>query len=198
MILISGVAKAQLPTSNLLLSDVLDTLNETSLDDACLSSSVNKYGLDAMYCPGADTTARLSNLQTNKNMSYLKGYRHSAVKPTGCDSQTQYSGGQSYPTTVVVELGSGTGTVSFDYDAAAIPDKFVVFFNGVEVINTGYRGSTQLQDDLDAVLDPDEIIQGNGVGSDSFTKNSTISTCMVYVYAPLSNTGWSFTVGCPE
>jgi len=76
-----------LATSDLLIEDILDILSITSKDakDIFYNGStlktisefgnlVSKSGLDATYCPGADADARLSNLLSDRDLSYFKGY----------------------------------------------------------------------------------------------------------------------------
>ena len=125
-----------------------------------------------------------------------------AIPTIPCGAGSSYSGGEAYPTIQQVTLGSDTGTVYLQYNAYSIPDKFIVEFDGVEVINTGYVGDayhqTSLNNALAALGEPAETIQGTGSGSVSFNKTSTVSTAIVKVYAPMSGTGWNFTLGCPE
>ncbi len=77
----------------------------------------------------------------------------------------------------------------------------IVIFDGVEVINTGYRGDVSYQSALDAELAsrslPPETITAPGSGSTSFNKTTATTTAIVRVYAPLTGTAWSFTLGCP-
>lgn len=124
-----------------------------------------------------------------------------SIEGESCGVPIPYTGGQTYPTIQVINLGSGTGTVVLDYDAFGIPDKFIVEFDGVEVINTGYRGDSGYQSFLDASLASygasPETIMGRPTGSDSFVKSTATTTATVYVYAPISGTAWSFTLQCP-
>ncbi|WP_292892545.1 hypothetical protein, partial [Nonlabens sp.] len=118
-----------------------------------------------------------------------------------CGSATSYQGGQAFPTEYQVNLGTGTGDVILDFNANQIPDKFIVIFDGVEVINTGYRGSTAYQGQLDAALSgrglPSETIQGTGAGSTYFTKTTSTTTATIKVFAPLDQTAWTVTLNCP-
>ncbi len=122
--------------------------------------------------------------------------------PIACGEQGEFQGGSTFPSVVEIILGSDTGTVTFDYNAFNIPDKFIVYFDGVEVINTGYRGNSSYQAQLDANLTsrgvPTETIQGTGVGNDSFNKNTATTSAFVYVWAPLPSTAWNFTLNCPS
>jgi hypothetical protein len=118
-----------------------------------------------------------------------------------CGSATSYTGGQSFPTEYQVNLGTDTGSVTLDFNANTIPDKFIVVFDGVEVINTGYRGSTSYQSQLDAELIsrglPTETIVGTGQGTASFNKTTSTTTATIKVYAPLDQTAWTVTLNCP-
>lgn len=119
-----------------------------------------------------------------------------------CDGGTQYSGGEAFPTTTVVNLGEETGTVVFDFNAYNVPDKFIVEYNGTEVINTGYRGGVSYQSQLDTLLAnrglPSETITSPGSGTVSFTKTSSSpTTATVKVFGPFPGTGWDFTLYCP-
>lgn len=120
---------------------------------------------------------------------------------TPCTSAVQYEGGLSYPTTTYVTIGNNTGVVTLDYNAFGIPDKFIVLFDDVEVINTGYRGNPEEQVSLDNALaglgEPSETIQGLGSGSASFNKTTSSTIAIIRVYAPLSSTSWIFTLSCP-
>jgi hypothetical protein len=119
-----------------------------------------------------------------------------------CGEEIQYTGGESYPTEQIVTLGSDLGTVTLSYNAFGIPDKFIVIFDGVEVINTGYRGDasqqTALNDALSLRGEGPETIQGTGVGSATFNKNSSTTTAILRIYAPMSGTSWEAQLSCPE
>ena len=118
-----------------------------------------------------------------------------------CGTQYPYSGGENFPTLLNINLGAGTGTVTLNFDARSIPDKFEVWFDGVKVIDTGYRGSATYQSNLDADLAlrglPSETIAGVGSGSANFNKTTHTEVALVKVYGPLENTFWSLTLGCP-
>jgi hypothetical protein len=113
------------------------------------------------------------------------------------------SGGTAYPLEVwITDMGAATGYVTLTYDMNEQPDKFIVEIDGLEVLNTGYRGDTSLQSALDAKLAsyglPSETISGNGTGTASFFKSSATTIAVVKVYAPLEETLWSFSVACPD
>ena len=74
-------------------------------------------------------------------------------------------------------------------------------FDGVEVINTGYRGDASQQTALNNALAakgaPAETIVDVGSGSTSFFKNTATTKATVEVWAPMDGTAWNFTMACP-
>ena len=127
------------------------------------------------------------------------------VVPVGpvvpCDTGTSYSGGSAFPDVQVIELGATTGVVTLTFNAISVPDKFIIEFDGSEVINTGYRGSANKQGQLNTALAdrglPPETIQGIGQGTATFNKTTSTTTATLKVFAPLPGTSWSCTVSCP-
>lgn len=132
---------------------------------------------------------------------YIESTADTPTSPITCGSSASYTGGEVFPSEEFITLGSGTGTVTLNYDALSIPDKFEVWFDGIKVIDTGYRGDSSYQSALDAELTsrgvPTETIAGIGAGTATFTKSTASVTALVRVYAPLPGTGWSFTLECP-
>jgi len=126
----------------------------------------------------------------------INGYCYAQTTPiVACNASTSYSGGTGFAS-YGITLGSATGTVTLNYDAYNVPDRFRVVWNGVEVINTGFRGNAANNSALNAAGYPSVV--GSGSGSVTFSKNSTYpTTAIVYVDAPLSNTAWEFTLSCP-
>lgn len=91
-----------------------------------------------------------------------------------------------------VDLGTATGLVTLNFDAFTVPDIFIVEYDGAEVINTGYRGTSGTYDGV-AVT-----VAGPGAGSASFTKTTSNPTsCTVRVEAPFTSTAWNFDLSCP-
>ena len=178
----AGVDPADINTGNPSTKDTTLTINKTSASPALVKLNVSAPLVNDSY-----------SLEFNCP---------TAIPTIPCGAGTSYSGGASYPTIQQVTLGSDTGTVTLDYQAYSVPDKFIVEFDGVEVINTGYRGDAFQQQNLNSALailgEPAETIQGVGSGSVSFNKTSTSTTAIVKVYAPITGTGWNFTLGCPE
>ena len=73
-------------------------------------------------------------------------------------------GGEAYPDIRSVNLGRGTGEVSIDFQAFVAPERFIVKYDNVIVIDTGYIGSldytiggslrTQFNNSLTGKIDP--------------------------------------------
>jgi len=118
-----------------------------------------------------------------------------------CNTGTSFSGQEAFPDVQVIELGAATGVVTVTCEAYGVPDKFVVEFDGVEVINTGYRGSVVRQGQLNTALAarglPPETITSPGFVVATFNKTTSTTTATLKVFAPLSGTSWSCTVSCP-
>jgi hypothetical protein len=96
---------------------------------------------------------------------------------------------------ITVELGTDTGLINFNYDAYTIPDQFQVYWDGNLVIDTGFRGSSSYNADLNALGYPN--VSGPGAGSSYFSKTSASpTTALVVVTAPLLSTVWEFTMEC--
>ena len=55
-----------------------------------------------------------------------------------CGLQQTFGGGQNYPTQLESVLGSGTGTVTLTPTPFQIPDRWIVRWDGSNVIETGY------------------------------------------------------------
>ena len=123
------------------------------------------------------------------------GNSNSTSPPSPC-SQAVTSGGEGIQVDFV-NLGLTTGIVVLDYEAYNVPDRFVVEYNNVIVIDTGYRGTSSYNTDLFALTG--QNILGEGVGSAQFNKNlSSQSVAKVTVYGPLAGTSWFYTLSCPN
>lgn len=123
------------------------------------------------------------------------------LAPIACGAETAFAGGSTFPTIQSVILGNFIGRVTLTYNAFNIPDKYIVNFDGVDVLNTGYAGSATYQSALDANLTgrslPTEVISTPGSGFIFFDKATTTPNAIVSVYAPLPGTQWNFTLSCP-
>ena len=116
-----------------------------------------------------------------------------------CGTEYSYAGGQDFPTRYQINI-SENGVVDFDWTTGNIPDKFIIVQDDVVLLDTGYRGDTSYQSDLDTELAsrglPSETIISGTSGTETFTITSD-EPLLVYVYAPLTGTGWYFTTNCP-
>ena len=119
-----------------------------------------------------------------------------------CDEGFEHSGKKSYPTPFEVDfnLGSELGEVTVTCEAYIAPDKFVVEFDGEEVINTGFisrdpdLGASEMGE---AEGEPIEHFSVHG-GVYTFYKRTRTPNCKVKVYAPGSGTVWKVKVSCPD
>lgn len=92
----------------------------------------------------------------------------------------------------IIDLGTATGTTVLAFNALTIPDIFKVEYDGVEVINTGYRGDNGTYDGVPVT------VAGPGSGTASFSKPNTSPTwAKLIIEAPFSGTSWTCNLGCP-
>jgi len=118
-----------------------------------------------------------------------------------CGVANAYSGGVVFPSLSNVTLGSINGNVVLDYNVASVPSRILVKYDGIVVIDTGYRGDSSYQGQLNNALAsrglPPEVIAGTGTGTASFTKSTATTNAVIEVYSPLSNNVWTTTLNCP-
>lgn len=114
-----------------------------------------------------------------------------ATPPNPCNGSLQVNGGTApvnpgyfeYP----IAIGPNYGLVTLNYQAYDIPDRFVVMYDGVAVIDTGFRG---LGGCVPAV--------GPGAGTATFMKTSLTDIAYLRVYAPCGSTEWKASLSCPD
>jgi len=147
---------------------------------------------------------------------------------TACNAGQTFPGGQSYPSTNTIVLGSGTGDVTLTFSAYDRPDFFLVEYNST-IYNSGWRGSSiydyggnsrsAFKSALWGKIDPTNpsfpttfpnttlypedgyprVNSTVATGSISFTKStSNPTTATVKVYAPMSDTYWTYILSCPN
>ena len=147
---------------------------------------------------------------------------------TACNAGQTFPGGQSYPSTNTIVLGSGTGDVTLTFSAYDYPDFFLVEYNST-IYNSGWRGSSiydyggnsrsAFKSALWGKIDPTNpsfpttfpnitlypedgyprVNSTVATGSISFTKStSNPTTATVKVYAPMSSTYWTYILSCPN
>lgn len=136
---------------------------------------------------------------------------------SGSSGELTFGGGPSFPSELVVEIGSAPGTIQLVYATGPNPDKFEVWYDGVKVIDTGYHGTggalssggITFQEELDNFLVSQSLptetiieIPGSYVDASaqwasvvdretaSFEKATATPTLTLKVYGPLSDTFW--------
>ena len=149
-------------------------------------------------------------------MSEFYSYDHDASSPA-CNL-AYHDGGQgsfNYP----ISLGSATGTVTIEYQAYSIPDKFVFTWNGNTYTSgsgngtgAGFVGASSQLSALQATAGNSSATittlttsygsgsgqsQNGGRGTITFNKNVATGISNMQVSAPLGGTGWWFSVSCP-
>ena len=178
----AGVTLAEINTGDPSTKNTTLTINKTAASPTLLKLTVtaplvnDSYSLE-FNCPAAQ------------------------VPSSPCGAGVAFGGGQQYPSTETIQLGSDTGIVTLNFYAQSVPDRFVVEFEGAVVIDTGYRGQTYHQNSLNNALialgEPTAPIVGTGTGIATFNKTTTTSTATVKVYAPMQGTAWTFDLQCP-
>lgn len=122
------------------------------------------------------------------------------AEPCGSD-EVVHTGTKSYPEPHVIEfdLGPETGEVTLEVNPIIAPDRFVVEFNGEEVIDTGFlskapaRGASEMGE-----AEGEEIIDwGESGGIFTFKKETTHAIAKLKVYAPGDLTRWTAKMSCP-
>lgn len=78
------------------------------------------------------------------------------------------------------------------FDAYGIPDKYVVEYNGVVVLDTGWRGNSSYEGNP---MYPGGIAgPGSGQEDGIFTKVAGVNTFTVTVFGPQSGTAWNYSI----
>lgn len=110
-----------------------------------------------------------------------------------CDAST-LSGGAGV-TTTTHDLGTaGPTSFLFQFNAQSVPDRFEVLYQGVQIYDTGWRGSPGY---TDSNGDPITVV-GPGAGSATVTVPAGASTVVtVVVTGSSSGTAWDYVVNCP-
>lgn len=140
-----------------------------------------------------------------------------------CGQDVKFQGKQEYSLSRAVNLGTPTGLVYFYVDPWTVPDRFIVQWNGVNVIDTGYIGSldynfggierTAFKNALVGKLDPVLLVTypnftefpDDGYplvteGSPFYVFNKTAASptgALIKIYAPDVGTVWDIRLNCP-
>jgi hypothetical protein len=91
--------------------------------------------------------------------------------PVICDEPTTFRDkGAHYPAIFTKYIGTDLGIVTLGFQVYDIPDKIIVSWGGMEMMDTGYHGNPLFQDKLDTALlaegDPVETIDPVQSGSE--------------------------------
>jgi len=187
-------------------TDVDTSYGPYSLRD--ITEGGNTYGGGENYDNTNGFSASHPNNLAPYGMAEFYSYDHDASSPA-CNL-AYHDGGQgtfNYP----INLGSATGTVTIEYEAYSIPDKFVFTWNGNTYTSgsgngtgAGFVGSQSYLSDLQATAGNSSATitslsntTSKGRGTITFNKTTSSSTSNMQVSAPLGNTGWWFSVSCP-
>lgn len=203
-------------TTNGNLTDIDDILAEyiTALIDCCASingklvlirEGIEDICIECVHVPVATTTTEESAPETTEEHVYTETepeYTTGEPGPEECDQPTEFHDkGTFYPYMVEKFVGPDTGMVTLDYDTYDIPDRFIVMFGGVAVIDTGYHGNPIFEPRLNAALALRGVapvsVNASQVGQASFIKSTAEDHAYVLVYAPLRNTAFNFILSCP-
>lgn len=147
--------------------------------------------------------------------------------PIPCQSDISYLDSSTYESSYLITLGSTTGVTLFEFNTGSFLNRFIVEWNGGDVIDTGFYGPdgydfgegnrSMFQFGLIGEIDP---VSGNtypdvvtypddgyprvtspNSGADSFNKSAASpSTATVYVYSAMSvvsDEPGEFTLYCP-
>jgi hypothetical protein len=185
-------------------TDVDTALRPYSLKEITLGGGTENY----------DVTNAISPSHPDNDPSYRMGefysYDHDFAAPS-CN--LAYQSGQNGEFNYPVDLGTATGIIRIEYQAFSVPDRFEFTWNGNTYISgsssgnyDGYVGLANQTNGLRAALGNNTVevyvnnqggIYTSGRGYIEFNKNTSASTANMNVKAPITGTGWWFSVSCP-
>lgn len=118
-----------------------------------------------------------------------------------CGINAEGADTEAYPRIYNIDLTEDLGYVTLDFNAID-PSKFQVYYLDTIIYDSGYRGNPARQTELDTWLTtrgyPTETINTPSSGTYTFYKSSTSDNQLVlYVYSPLFNYEYEFSLGCP-
>lgn len=176
--------------------DLITTITAAQLEEGFALSGSNIHNAYYLECVDTNSVIRSSTTLLNCEGGV-------ALDDVVCPEPVTFSGGIVFPATYTVDLGLETGSVSLEFEAYQVPDKFILNWSGSTVINTGYRGSTYYTSNLNTALAAQnaqpESITSPGNGTVSFYKSTPLpNIAYIQVYAPMEGTAWNLTVNCPD
>jgi len=189
-------------------TDVDTSYGPYSLRDITLGGATTVNGEDY------DVTNAISpshpDNDTSYGMSEFYSYDHDFAAPS-CN--LAYESGENGEFNYPMNLGTATGVIRIDYEAFSVPDRFEFTWNGNTYISgsssgnyDGYVGLSSQTNALRSALGNNTVevyvnnqggIYTGGRGYIEFNKNTSASSANMNVNAPISGTGWWFSVSCP-
>ena len=202
--ILSAIAKGQATAGDI--SGALDTARTRIVDDV-----IRAYALidiaQAQIKPGKAKRAKSPKGSIGRNQIGDEFGRTSTTGrklAVGCSSPVIFEdeGTVVLPSVDIVALPIGAGTITLEYQAYSIPDRFVVEVDGQIKIDTQYVGSSRYTvGQVNNVLDhygyrrtSQSSIISPGRGTRSFRKSADFRQAVVRIYAPLKGTEWRVTL----
>ena len=176
------------------------------------------------YTLATTTTTTTSPTTTTTTTTTTAAPTTTTTTTLSCSTPTVYTGGQAYPTEIGYFFGTQTGNVILSFDSYQVPDRYILYFDGNVVIDTGYRGTSDydyggiyryevtnaLSGKIDPVTGNTYPFAGSGFGADNyprvtspasgfntFMKATSTQVATLKVYAPILGTAWDVEVLCP-
>jgi hypothetical protein len=120
---------------------------------------------------------------------------------TPCGGVSTYLGGNAMPSEQTIVLGDSLGVVTVHFFTYNVPDRLQVIFDSNVVLNSGYRGDSAYQSNLNTALasygSASEYITGGPQYTASFYKNSSTPTAKIQTFGPIGSTAWNYWISCP-
>lgn len=116
------------------------------------------------------------------------------TKTLSFSSLSLFSGGQTIEAYKIYTTGTTAAlSITGNYDALSVPDRFIISYEDQVLFDTGFRGSSTYNNQLTSLgYSP---VVGPGVGSLVVTKpQGTTDYFILSVIAPLGGTSWSFSI----
>ena len=124
------------------------------------------------------------------------------IEVVPCNMFMFVNNGTVYAKEYEITLSSNTGFVALSFSVSSVPVRFVLEYDGVPVIDTGYHGSSDYQELLDLTLiilgEATSVIDTNTEYGLSFIKTTATESAILHVYAPLNNASGTFSVSCVD
>ena len=167
----------------------------------CATGNALRNAFSGVFTPDTPPSQPPSNAIPSNQVGNEFGTTSTSSRPhnlsCGNDVVFSHAGTVVLPSVDIVSLPQEAGTVTFDYEAYQIPDRFVVQMGGQIVVDTQYVGTSRSVAEVNQVLrhygfqpTTQASIISPGRGSRSFQKPAGVTSAIVRVYAPLTGTRW--------